>query len=55
MKMRVHLKKTTLIFVILTLTNVVMITGIGNGHVKTQQLYIGLRMNGTLLIRLIKV
>ena len=35
MKMRVHLKKTTLIFVILTLTNVVMITGIGNGHVKT--------------------
>jgi len=35
MKMRVNLKKTMLIFVILMLTNVVMITGVGSGQVKT--------------------
>ncbi|MHA1242306.1 MAG: serine hydrolase domain-containing protein [Promethearchaeota archaeon] len=33
--MRVNLKKTMLIFVILMLTNVVMITGVGSGQVKT--------------------
>jgi CubicO group peptidase (beta-lactamase class C family) len=35
MKIRVNLKKTTLIFVILTLTNIILITGIGKGQVKT--------------------
>ena len=35
MKMRVHLKKTMLIFVVLTLISVVMITGIVKGQVKT--------------------
>jgi len=33
--MRVHLKKITLIFVILTLTNIALITSIGKGQLKT--------------------